>query len=202
MLVAPHFSKKRWHGYQKLVCTDTRSRCDRALIRSIGLIRGELGLTCEKLHLFGFSGGGQFAVRFAFLHPGMVEAVTTVAAGWYTLPNPDAKYPIGLNACAEPLAERIDPDAFLSIQYQVIVGEEDIELDRNLNLDPDIVASQGTTRVERAEKWVESMNARSRAAGMNNIVRLRRLPGIGHSFQQFLEDGGLCERVEEFFFSR
>ena len=201
VLIAPHFTKKDWHGYQTLVCDGVKPRCDRALIHSVDLIRSELGLARDRFFLFGFSGGGQFAHRFAFVNPGMVEAVTTVAAGWYTLPDPDAKYPLGLDARGRPLSESIDQDALLSVRYQVMVGDEDSTLDRNLRLDPDVVASQGTTRIERAEKWVESMSALGLATGKTSVVQFRRLPGIGHSFQQFLEDGGLCERVEEFFFS-
>ena len=74
----------------------------------------------------------------------------------YTFPCRDIAFPLGLNGSRRPLRETIDPTAFLSIPYLVAVGEVDTELDRGLRLDPEIVDLQGTTRVERATKWVET----------------------------------------------
>ena len=201
VLVAPAFSKADWFGYQRLGPDGGGPRCDMALIRAVDLIKRQLDLRSEKFFLFGFSGGGQFAHRFAFVHPERVEAVSIVSPGWFTMPDPETKYPIGLGAGGEILSKAIDPHLLLSLRYLVLVGDEDTELDRNLNLDPDIVAKQGTTRVERAERWTESMNMLGLAIGISGVVRLRLLPGIGHSFQRFLEGGGLCGHLEEFFFS-
>ena len=54
---------------------------DADLLRALG------GLADTPLHLIGFSGGGQFAHRFAQRHPGRVAACCALSAGAWTHPD-------------------------------------------------------------------------------------------------------------------
>jgi predicted esterase len=47
--------------------------------------------TTSKAFVSGFSGGAQFAHRFAFAHPERVQAVAAHSAGWYDAPPQEAR---------------------------------------------------------------------------------------------------------------
>ena len=42
------------------------------------------GIDTRRINLFGFSGGAQFAHRYAMAHPGSVNALVLTAPGWFT----------------------------------------------------------------------------------------------------------------------
>jgi hypothetical protein len=89
---------------------------------------------------------------------------------------------------------RFRPADFLRVPITVFVGESDTgneSLRRNSTVD----RQQGKTRVERAANWVTAMRAAAQAQGLEPRVTCERVPGIHHSFAQFVQDGQLTERV-------
>jgi hypothetical protein len=89
----------------------------------------------------------------------------------------------------------MDPARFLRVPVSVFVGTEDTAGGENLRRNDRVDRQQGTTRLERARRWVAAMNRAALERGLEPRVTLEEVPGIGHSFRQFMEQGGLGERV-------
>lgn len=196
-LVAPFFAEDAWPRYQQAT---ERGRADLAFI---GLLR-ELGAAGAqgapapdgRIDILGYSGGAQFAHRFAMLYPHLVRRLILVASGWYTFPDA-SPWPYGLgegSKWAALAAERLE--AFLTLEIDVAVGVRDIESDQYLRRGEEIDCLQGCDRVARARGWVEALKAVARAQGRPApMVRLHMLPNTGHDFTDCVEKGGLLPRV-------
>jgi hypothetical protein len=65
----------------------------------------------------------------------------------------------------------------------------------NFRRDELLDAQQGTTRRERARRWVEAMNQAARQRGLAPPASYHEVAGIEHSFRQFMTAGDLGERV-------
>ena len=201
VLIVPLLDEATWRRYQRLMGSDKVTRADAALIRAIDRISSKLGVYRNKIHLFGYSGGAQFAHRFTFVHPERVEALAMSSAGWYTFPDSKAKFPLGLRNGGILTDGPIDIRAIVEVRYLALVGEDDVKIDKNLNMGRRICNVQGITRVERAAKWVEAMNRCAQAQGRGRIAELCQLPGLGHYFRDVMIEGQLGKRVGEFLFA-
>jgi pimeloyl-ACP methyl ester carboxylesterase len=191
VLVAPHFSRPLFRDYQRLGRGTRGARADRALEPRAG-----------RFFLFGYSGGGQFAHRYVMAHPERAAAAVVASAGWYTFPDAERSYPRGIRDRGELAGVRFDPDAFLRVPLLVTVGERDVERDASLRQSDALDREQGRNRLERAERWVEAMQEAARQHGLPPAVGLRRLEGVGHSFEDNVERGELAEIAFEHFFGR
>lgn len=198
ILIAPLFSKEQCKRYQQVVVD--RCQADRALFAVLREVSAATGVDVGRVDLFGFSGGAQFAHRFALLHPERVALLAISSAGWYTLPDSVQAYPYAL-APAPGNAQRFRPKltAFLKIPTLVLVGEHDTERDAALRKKGRIDERQGLTRVERAARWSQALRAAAERAGIAARIRFRTLPGCGHSFEDCVENGGLVATVMEWF---
>ncbi|MBW4709208.1 alpha/beta hydrolase [Roseobacter sp. YSTF-M11] len=152
-VIAPVFDRANWLGYQRVVLC---GRADLALLDLILGLRSAGIVQSEKLDLFGFSGGAQFAHRFAMLHPERVSRLNIASPGWYTFPD-NATYPYGL----WPQREHCDEwshgmisnlDRFLILPMTVSVGQNDCDRDRNTRTGPAIDAQQGVNRLDRVTR--------------------------------------------------
>ncbi|MCP1335480.1 PHB depolymerase family esterase [Futiania mangrovi] len=194
ILVAPRFTKSGHPRYQRL---GTPGRpADVALIGALEEIAAATGSTAARVILIGFSGGAQFAHRFAMAHPERVAALGLGAAGWYTLPDPGLSYPFGLDG-EEPraAAARANLDRFLCLPMHVHVGALDLERDEVFRVDPDLDAVQGATRVERAARWTHAVTETALSRGLAPRVTFELLPGCTHSFADCVKAGALPLRL-------
>lgn len=191
-VIAPHYSEEQWPRYQQLV---RHGRADLALIGLMARLRDEGIWRTTQMELFGFSGGAQFAHRFAMMHPEMVARLTVASAGWYTFPD-DKPFPYGL--AARP--DRPDPwtaiagskiERFLQIPTQVCVGADDNTRDRNLRQGESIDAQQGVNRVARAINWTRALQNTARERGVEPRAAFIALSACGHDFRQSVVRGGL-----------
>ena len=191
-VIAPIFEKDRWPRYQQAV---RRGRADLALLSLMDALRHEQVWHTRTFDLFGFSGGAQFAHRFAMLHPETVSRLTTASAGWYTFPD-DAAFPYGLS----PRPGRTDTwapgltanlDQFLKIPIQVCVGADDSTRDRNTRSGPEIDAQQGTHRMARAARWARALQDAALARGIAPRVTFWALSACGHDFRVCVTRGRL-----------
>ena len=198
VLVAPLFSEAQCRRYQKVIVD--RCQADRALFATLREVSEATGVEVDRFDLFGFSGGAQFAHRFALLHPERVARLAVSSAGWYTLPDALDAYPYGL-APGSRAARRFQPklEAFLEIPTLVLVGEQDLERDSALRKEQRVDQRQGLTRVERAARWSQALRRAAAVAGVDAEVRFRSLPRCGHAFEDCVRDGGLVEQVMEWF---
>ena len=199
VLVAPAFTEQGNDDYQRLGRAGRGSRSDVALEDILDEVQRLTGAATGKFCLFGYSGGAQFAHRFTLAHPDRIERAIIGAAGWYLFPDSGTPYPYGLGASAELPDLRFDPDRFLRVPILVVVGGADTG-SKNLRQGADLDRQQGTTRVERAERWAQAMRREAQARGLEPRVSCVQVPGIGHSFGQLMREGGLGERVFGFMF--
>lgn len=191
LLIVPHFDTVRFDGFQRLA----RSTEDavEALWRDV---EDYTGSSIGKFDLVGFSGGAQFAHRYAMLNPRRVSSMILVAAGWYTFPSATDRFPYGVKPagrrgrrCAGHLRK------FLAIPTLVLVGALDRQRDAALRKTPDVDIKQGLNRIERASRWSGAFLAAATRFGVAPTLQFSVLPGCGHVFDDCVEIGGLPERV-------
>jgi pimeloyl-ACP methyl ester carboxylesterase len=193
VLAAPHFDARRYSDYQRLGLRGKRA--DYAIDALIAELRLSLGMLLGRVALFGFSGGGQFVHRTVMAHPNRFTSAAIAAPGWYTFPSREHAYPLGIRSTRRRLGLRMRPEAFLRVPLLVAVGErDDDERAENLRRERALDAQQGTSRLERATRWVSAMQAAATAHGCAPRVRLALIPNAAHSFADCM-DNGLGELV-------
>lgn len=193
VLIAPHFRRTAYPRYQQLWDRRSGVRADLALIDVVADARARFALAPGKFHLTGFSGGAQFAQRFALFHAGQVASCTSCAAGWYTFPDDGAAFPLGTAPGSGPGGLSLHPD-WAQVPHTVLVGSRDTLVDDVLNMSPAVVAMQGTGRRERAQRWVKAMN-RARMAAGGPTVRFTLIRGLSHDFTKAHERHGLVDLI-------
>ena len=193
VLVAPHFDAQRFRDYQRL--GRRGARADHALDAMLAELRESLGMLLGRISLFGFSGGGQFVHRAVMLNPNRFANAVVAAPGWFTFPTRDHAFPFGMRGARRKLGARMRPESFLRVPMLVAVGEHDEhENSENLRREAVLDAQQGTTRLERATRWVNAMQEAATAHGCAPQVRLALVPNAAHSFADCM-DNGLGELV-------
>lgn len=194
MLVAPHFTEDKSKDYQRLGRLGRGPRSDAALDSILEEIHEATGAATERIYLFGFSGGAQFAHRYAMAYPHRVARAVIAAAGWYTFPDRRKRFPYGTRRSQDLPEVRFDPEAFLQVPMTVIVGDRDIT-DIDLRRTPRVNRQQGETRLERARNWVEAMRATARSYRLEPLVNLETIPGGDHGFAGLMQSCDLGGRV-------
>ncbi len=195
VLAAPLFSAERHGDYQRL----GRNRADLALDPILEEAASLTGACAAQIHLFGYSGGAQFAHRYVMAHPHRVARAVVAAAGWYTFPDARRRFPHGIRPSRRFPDLRLDPEEFLRVPMTVLVGEQD-QTGASLRRSERIDQQQGMTRVERARNWVAAMREAAAARALEPRVSLEVVAETGHSFRRFMERGKLGDRVFEALF--
>ncbi|NCF10861.1 MAG: hypothetical protein GWP66_09315 [Gammaproteobacteria bacterium] len=200
-IVAPLFPAAEYRRYQRLGTSVNESRADLAFDRMLDDAARLLEVDPWPLRLFGFSGGGQFAHRYALFYPRRVARQVLGAPGWYTFPDPEHRYPLGLRT-APPEWPKLtfNPGRFLRIPTLVLVGEHDNRRDRELNRTRQVDVHQGLDRMERAERWVGAMRALARAYGLGPRVELSVVPDADHAYASYLAEPVFGEAIFHFLF--
>ena len=193
VLVVPVFSPGKYPDYQRLGRVGRGRRADLALDRIVEEVAAFTGASAERFHLFGFSGGAQFAHRYALAHPRRVASGVFASAGWYTFPDPTRRFPHGTWPTAQLPGMRFDAEEFLKVPMKVIVGEN--EHDKQLRRSERLDREQGTSRAERARNWVSAMQATADAHFMEPLATLEILSDCTHSFRRAMLRGGLGEAL-------
>lgn len=194
VLIAPHFASEQSKDYQRLGRDGRGPRADLALdavLEETGVLTGA---ATDRFYLFGFSGGAQFAHRYAMAHPNRVIRAVIAAAGWYTFPDRHERFPYGIRRSRELPDLRFDPEEFLRVPMRVIVGDQDIT-DVDLRRTARVDRQQGETRLDRARNWVEAMRVAAHSYQLDPQVTLEIIPGADHVFANLMHHHGLGERV-------
>ena len=200
LLVAPLFTSNRFQDYQRLGRVGKGPRADLALHRVLREVSRLTEVDSEVFYLFGFSGGGQFAHRYALAHPHRVAALVIGAAGWYTFPDLQRPYPKGTAEATGLPGVRFDASDYLRVPACVLVGEFDTERDDELKKSPGLDRRQGRNRLRRGYAWIEAMRFAARERGLATRYRFELLPGVDHSFSIAQANGDLISRISAFFF--
>lgn len=192
-IVAPLFERRAMGRYQLLGHGRVGVAADAALLALLDRLR-HIGLDTRRVNLFGFSGGAQFAHRFALFHPHRVARLCVAAAGWYTMPDPVLPWPLGLRAAPRPA----DLPAMLALPTLVIAGRGDNMRTASLNQSPAIDAVQGRHRLARAMAWTDAVSSAARAHGLPPPARLVVVPASRHHFDSYADAGGLFAQLAAF----
>ena len=191
VVIAPSFDEKKWRTFQR---PTRRARPDIALLEIIEDARDRNHFVGRKVNLFGYSGGGQLAHRFAMLYPHLIASLHVGAAGWYCMPDASLPYPYGVGP-AESGADwsrnmSANLASFLELPVNIYVGAEDRNRDDpTLRRNPIVDASQGVHRHARAAAYVAS------AAASGGAAKFVELEGCGHRFDDCVKIGGLADHV-------
>ncbi|KIV81814.1 hypothetical protein PV11_03968 [Exophiala sideris] len=84
------------------------------------------GISTQKIFLTGFSGGGQLALRFLYIHAARVQAISIGAPGRVTFLN-DQEWPKGVGNVESVfgVGTRVDIEKIRVTPIQLVVGSED-----------------------------------------------------------------------------
>jgi pimeloyl-ACP methyl ester carboxylesterase len=198
-LVAPQFDRSTFRDFQLLGLSQRGRRADHALQSMLADVR-RFGVDADaRLVLSGYSGGAQFAHRYAMAHPRRVAALLVAAAGWYTLPDESLPYPRGCGGGAGA-GVVLDPLALLRKPVLVLVGDRDDERDAALRCDDWIDRDQGRNRIERARSWVERLASEARRRDFTPLSEFGLIRGAGHDFSAMVA-AGLVTQFEQFLLS-
>jgi pimeloyl-ACP methyl ester carboxylesterase len=201
VMLVPVFRKELHEDYQRLGRRGRGGgRVDALLHKMLGEVAAVTGADVTRFYLFGFSGGAQFAHRYALVHPHRVARAVVAAAGWYTFPDHRQRYPYGIRPTPALRGVTFNPEEFLRVPIEVLIGDQDTSLEK-VRSTARTVAQQGQTRLERARSWVAAMRAAADAFDLAPRVTLTEVAGVGHSFSAFCAQGQLVELVRRSLFA-
>ena len=200
VLIAPRFSLPRFKDYQRLGRGRRGVRADLALNAVVREVGEMTSANSDGIYLFGYSGGGQFVHRYAMAYPERVMAYVVGAAGWYTFPDGDVRYPRGLLGNGGLTGASFNLNDFLRVRAAVMVGDRDIRQGRSLNKSPEISEHQGLNRFERGRRWVDAMNSAAQRSKLGARFEFHVLPRCRHSFSRSMDRGEMGRRVFEWLF--
>ncbi|PYI09796.1 alpha/beta-hydrolase [Aspergillus sclerotiicarbonarius CBS 121057] len=86
------------------------------------------GIDTEKIFLMGFSGGGQFAHRFLYIHPQRLAAVSVGAPGRVTMLDEGLAWPSGIADVEGIFGRGVHKDLIREVQIQLVIGSEDVKV--------------------------------------------------------------------------
>ena len=191
VLLAPLFPAHTYSDYQRLGQKGDAENAGRVLEAMVDEVGKLTGAETGPFFLFGYSGGGQFAHRYAMAHPERVGAYAVGAAGWYTFPDLQLTYPRGLKPCKSRPDMQMVPKRFLAIPATVLVGERDTRMDSALRKTSKVNGQQGESRLERGQRWVAAMHQAAQDQGLNGSFDFVALPKCGHSFRHCMQRGDM-----------
>jgi len=203
-VIAPLFARDGFPAYQRLGISGKGPgpRSDLALDAVLRDVAEKSYCDTSRIFLFGYSGGGQFAHRYAMVHPDRVVAAALGAPGWYTFPDDTNAFPHGTRVGPGKSPQGIRAVDFLRVPVAVYVGDKDCARDSALNTSPRIDHQQGKTRIERGERWIHAMEHGAKLYRMEVPHHFEILRNCGHSFEECVKYGGVVDKMFAFFIDR
>lgn len=154
------------------------TRWDQVLLDIVDEVAEAFRVERGRFLLHGFSGGGQFAHRFFYLHPDRLAAVSVGAPGRVTLLDTAQPWWLGVEDIGARFGIPLDVPAMTRVPVQMVVGAEDTETWEINNVgDPNWLPGAeraGATRIERLASLRDSFTE----AGIS--VRFDLVPGVAH----------------------
>lgn len=154
-------------------------RYDQVLLAMVDEVRARFGLLAHRFWLSGFSGGGQFAHRFMYLHAAQLAAVSVGAPGIVNTLDESRDWFVGVRDVPAIFDRPVDRAGLRGLPVQVVVGAEDTGTDIVVQpphvLYREGVNDAGGTRVERAR----TLHRLLCDAGVDAFLDV--VPGAAHS---------------------
>ncbi|MFE6887314.1 poly(aspartic acid) hydrolase [Streptomyces sp. NPDC057694] len=166
-------------------------RADELLLDMVDEIAARWHVDADRFHLHGFSGGGQFAHRFTYLHPERLASLSVGAPGRVTLLDPTRPWWQGTADVQELFGTTAaSPSAMRRLPVQMIVGELDTATDGLAPAGQRPAPATGTNRAE----YLRALYENWREAGID--AQLDTVPGVAH------DQLGVLPAVKSFFADR
>lgn len=154
-------------------------RFDHVLLAMVDEVSAVWRLHSERFMLTGFSGGGHFTHRFAYLHPERLRAISVAAPGIVTLLDTAQPWWVGVADLADRFGRTVDLDALRQVAVHMVVGGDDTQTweiavrpgDRLYQRGADL---QGVTRIDRLRSLAHSFERNGIA------VQVDVVPGADH----------------------
>ncbi|WP_138470887.1 alpha/beta hydrolase [Poseidonocella sp. HB161398] len=164
-------------GYKYMAEGDIRY--DELVLAMVAEMAEKYGQDWSRFALFGYSGGGHFAHRFAILHPEKLWAVSIGAPGSVTLLDPARDWWVGIRDLAEKFGRPFDAAALARLPVHMVVGSLDLETWEITHAPGAAYYMEGandagSTRPER----LRSLQRSFEAAGAS--VTFDEVPGVSH----------------------
>ena len=162
-------------GYKMLVEGDIRY--DQVLLAMVGEVEHVLSTRFSRFGLFGFSGGGQFAHRFLYIHPKRLWGVTVGAPGATTRIDERFDYWLGTRNLETVFGQPLDLEAMRKVPVQLLCGEEDtaeLKIPAHLAEKVKSLGPIGRNRIERIQLLLTNYQDHQMD------VRLHFVSGVGH----------------------
>jgi poly(3-hydroxybutyrate) depolymerase len=171
-------------GYKYLAEGDIRY--DLLVLAMVQEVAAKYRQDWDRFAIFGFSGGGHFAHRFAILHPRRLWAASIGAAGSVTLLDPDRDWWVGIRDLPQRFGIAFEPAALARVPVHMVVGEADLETWEITHRQGDAhwmpgANDAGRTRPERLRALEKSF------ASVGATVRFDALPGVAHDRMKALD---------------
>ncbi|MBU9816703.1 hypothetical protein J1781_17860 [Rahnella sp. C60] len=191
-VIVPHFSEQDFPGaagYNLGNLTDSKthrrlpkSQWAFSIVDNLFTTLQKQGITRQKqYYLFGNSAGCQFVHRMLTLLPEPnVKAAVCAAAGWWTLPDTDQRWPYGLREAPVVVSQQQLNDYFAK-PVLIAVGAEDDDPENHLLRKSKQAMAQGTNRLERAESYFTTSQQRAEQNNTPFNWHFMDLSDIGHS---------------------
>ncbi len=192
VLIAPLFTSENYPAFQRLEGRDGPWLAADALGGTLDRLAEQHSLDTSTVDMVGYSGGAQFAHRFAMRHPERVRRLVVVSAGWFTMLDNTRPFPNG-TADPQTKAPLFNLDAFLALPILVMVGEQDTKRDAGLRTSARLDRQQGENRLQRALRWVDHVEEVGRQRGISTSISFDVLPKCSHSFREAV-GAGYAER--------
>lgn len=129
--------------------------------------------------LYGHSAGSQFVHRFKYFKPeARVSRVLAANAGWYTFPDFDINYPVGIGGLG---FDEDDLRAYLAADMVILLGDQDSDPNHSSLKRDDGVGVQGAHRFARGQNFYNRGKAEAERLGVDFGWKLRIVEGVAHS---------------------
>ncbi|MFJ1767028.1 alpha/beta hydrolase [Amycolatopsis sp. NPDC088138] len=159
-------------------------RYDQVLLSMVDEVAQRYPVDAGQFYLHGFSGGGQFAHRFFYLHPDRLAGVSIGAPGRITRLDDTLPWWLGTADFEKTFGQPIDVEALRRVPVLMVVGDQDVETWEITNPgEPNWMAGAeltGDTRVERLKTLERDFTAHG------ITVRFELVPGVSHHGSQVL----------------
>nr|WP_240655405.1 alpha/beta hydrolase [Paraburkholderia phosphatilytica] len=172
------------NGFKRLVEGDIRY--DQVLLDMVSEVGERYGKRFDRFALFGYSGGGQFVNRFAYVHPERLWAASIGAPGNVTVLDQSKDWWLGVGGFEQHFGKPFDAAALKRVPVQMIVGRADLETwEITVGEDSPMylpgINDAGATRPER----LRTLKASFENAGI--AVRFDELDNIAHNGMQVVD---------------
>ena len=153
-------------------------RYDEVLLAMVAEVAARYPVDPGAFYLHGFSGGGQFAHRFFYLHPDRLAGLSIGAPGRITRLDDSLPWWLGTQDFEQHFGRPIDLDALRRVPVLMVVGDQDVDTWEINNPGEsnwlDGVEQTGKTRVDR----LRTLKRNFVSHGID--VRFALVPGVAH----------------------